>query len=84
MDEEQFFKERVQHGIDFIDAAKARGEIRADLDPLLIVSLVGGPIMYSMFFSSMFPGQLYIENLIEQLVDTIMEGIQAHSKQNPV
>jgi AcrR family transcriptional regulator len=77
---EKFFKERYQHAVDFVEAAKARGEIRPDLDPLLILFMVGGPIVYFMFFTSLFPGQGQICDMSDSLVDAILEGIQPRPK----
>jgi AcrR family transcriptional regulator len=81
---DQFFKERLQHAIDFIEAAKKRGDIRADLDATLIMLLVGGPILYNMFLSNMFLQEINTDDIIKKLIDIIMEGIQARSKQPEV
>jgi AcrR family transcriptional regulator len=73
---DQFFKERFDHAVNFIEAARARGEIREDFDPLLIIFLLGGPMIYAMFLSAMAPGHLQTDSLGESIVNAVMEGIQ--------
>ncbi len=72
---EKFFKERFEHAVDFVNAAKARGEIRAELDPLLVLLMVGGPMVYFMFLTWMAPGQAPLDRLSQEIVDVALEGI---------
>jgi len=77
---ERFFKERYEHAQEFVEAAKARGEIRKDLDPLLLFTLLGGPMVYLMFLSLIAPDRLEVGDMSEQIVDAILKGIQAQPK----
>jgi AcrR family transcriptional regulator len=53
--------------------AQARGEIRADLDPMLILGLLGGP-----FILSIFSGQELSDDLPERTLDAVWAGIAAN------
>lgn len=61
--------------INLVKHAQARGEIRADLDPVVIVDLVGGALFYRLLFSSTLQGASAPAGSVEQVVDAAMQGI---------
>lgn len=56
-----------------IERAVARGELRADIDIVLFVEVLAGPI----FFHALVTGDLLppLPNYAEQLIDTILQGL---------
>ncbi|MEO6889730.1 MAG: TetR/AcrR family transcriptional regulator [Ktedonobacteraceae bacterium] len=66
---------RMQRFINLVKHAQARGEIRADLDPVVIVDLVGGALFYRLLFSSTLQGASAPAGSVEQVVDAAMQGI---------
>jgi len=74
---DQLFKEGIQHILVIIKQAQLRKEIRPDLDPIFIFTLLGGPpLLYQMFLSAIIPDQIPIENWSEMVVDAMLKGIQ--------
>ncbi len=76
----QYFMERrvtprFQAIMQMIERAKARGEVRQDVDTALIMSLAAGPYFFQVLFGGMAPTPASSPNLPEQLVDAIMYGI---------
>jgi len=75
---EQVFAPDLQQMSQFIARAQARGELNPNLDPLFILSLVGGSLMYHVLFSSFLPTHQPLADLPERIVDAILHGIKAH------
>jgi AcrR family transcriptional regulator len=74
---ERLFAPRLQQFIELIRQAQERGEVRADLDPWLIIDLVAGPLFYHLMLGPLAPSQPqpFNEGIIERLIDTVFEGI---------
>ena len=73
--QERLVAPRFARLLQMIERAKARGEIRAELDTALILSLLGGPYFFLVLFNqfrSAFPAPT---DFPEQLVDAILHGI---------
>jgi AcrR family transcriptional regulator len=59
----------IQHG-------QARGEIRADLDPLLVMGLLAGPVLMWLF-----TGQAMSADIAERTLDAVWNGIAVRPEQ---
>ncbi|MBU4337509.1 MAG: TetR/AcrR family transcriptional regulator C-terminal ligand-binding domain-containing protein, partial [Actinobacteria bacterium] len=59
-----------------IDAAQARGEVRADLDGDLVLDLLYGPVYYRHLLGH---GELS-DDLAEQLVDAALRGVSGTAR----
>lgn len=57
-----------------IERARARGELRADVDMLLVMNLIGGPLFYYFVVSLFLPNQGPFP--VEQFVDLLWEGLK--------
>jgi AcrR family transcriptional regulator len=68
---------RFQAIFQMIERAKARGELRQDIDPSLIVSLMAGPYFFQVLFAGILPTPELTPVLAEQLVDAVLHGIGA-------
>jgi AcrR family transcriptional regulator len=66
---------RIQLFTQMIERAKARGELRQDTDPLIIVSLIFGSLTYPMLLAGTGSTSPPSTNLPEQIVDTVLHGI---------
>jgi len=62
----QNFSQRIEH-------AQACGELRQDLDPLMLIGLFAGPFFYRMLLSDQLTPRS--ANWPEQVVDAILNGI---------
>jgi hypothetical protein len=71
----QLLPARVQEFTEIIERAKARGELRADLDVDLVLSLVAGAIFYHWFLGGIVAPMPPPAQLAEQLVYAIFRGI---------
>lgn len=60
-----------------IDRARARGELRADVDTLLVMDLIGGPAFYHMIISFFLPNQPPFP--IEQFVELLWAGLKPYT-----
>ncbi|HEY7349863.1 MAG TPA: TetR/AcrR family transcriptional regulator [Ktedonobacterales bacterium] len=69
---------RFQAIYQMIERAKARGELRQDIDPALITSLMAGPFFFQALFTSILPTPTPSPDLAEKLVDAVLYGIAAH------
>lgn len=73
---------RMQQFTQMVERAKARGELPQDIDPLLIVDLIAGPLFFRSLFSS-FVAQPS-PDLLEHVIDAVLYGIlRQHPVQNP-
>jgi AcrR family transcriptional regulator len=52
--------------------AKARGELRAGVDPDLVLDLISGPMFYQLLFGDGPPRPAYIERVIDAVLDGIL------------
>jgi AcrR family transcriptional regulator len=68
---------RFQAIIQMIERAKARGELRQDIDTALIMGLAAGPFFFQSLFASIVPTPAPSPDLAEQLVDAVLHGIAA-------
>jgi AcrR family transcriptional regulator len=74
---------RIYHFVEMIEKAKARGEIRPELDTFVVLGAIMGPIISQWMFPEMaafaqpFPDIQPSANLVEQIVESILRGIAA-------
>ncbi|HEY7355851.1 MAG TPA: TetR/AcrR family transcriptional regulator [Ktedonobacterales bacterium] len=68
---------RFQAIIQMIERAKARGELRQDVDTALIMGIAAGPYFFQILFSAIAPTPAPSPEMVEQLVDAILHGIAA-------
>lgn len=54
-----------------IERAKARGELRADVDPVLLLELLGGPILMHFIINGEVPP---LDEFSERIVDAVWRG----------
>lgn len=66
---------RFQAIMQMIERAKARGELRQDVDTALIMSLAAGPYFFQILFGGMAPTPAPSPDLPGQMVDAILHGI---------
>ena len=64
---------RLQQLSHLINQAQARGELRQDLDPLVLFGLFGGPFFYRLLLSGKIAPR--DPNWPEQVVDAVLNGI---------
>ncbi len=64
---------RLQQFTSMIEQAKARGELRADIDPLTMVDLLAGPLFFRMLFTSLISP--LPQDWSEQIVDAVLNGV---------
>jgi len=57
-----------------IERARARGELRADVDTLLVMNMIGGPLFYHLVVSIFLPNQGAFP--VERFVDLLWEGLK--------
>ena len=69
---------RFQAIIQMIERAKARGELRQEIDPALVISLLGGAYFFQALFLGVLPTPALSPHLAEQVVDAVLRGIVAH------
>jgi AcrR family transcriptional regulator len=74
---------RIHHFVEMIEKAKARGEIRPELDAFVVLGAIMGPIITQWLFPELaafaqpLPDMQPPTNLVEQIVESIMRGIAA-------
>lgn len=73
---ERLVAPRFERLFQMIERAKARGEIRSDLDNKLIVSLLAGPYFFYVLFGDLAPGPPLSAETAEQLGDAVLRGIR--------
>ncbi len=64
---------RLQQLSHLINQAQARGELRQDLDPLVLFGLFGGPFFYRLLLSGKIAPR--DPDWLEQVVDAVLNGI---------
>ncbi len=68
---------RFQAIVQMIERAKARGELRRDIDTVLIMGLATGPYFFQTLFGALVPAPALSADLAEEMVEAIMHGIAA-------
>jgi hypothetical protein len=63
---------RLQHFFQMIERAQARGELRQDLDPLVLIGLFAGPFFYHMLLSGKLAPRS--PHWPEQAIDAALNG----------
>ncbi len=71
----QVFAPRITHVIHFFAQAQARGELRQDLEPFFIASLVLGPLLHNLLIGSLLPMPYSTQKLPEHILDAVLQGI---------
>jgi AcrR family transcriptional regulator len=68
---------RLQRFIHMVEQARAREEIRQDIDPALVLELIAGTLMIHWIFmySHLQSSSSAVDVWVEQMVDVIMNGI---------
>jgi AcrR family transcriptional regulator len=67
---------RVQQVLQMIEHAQERGELRKDLDPLVLFGLCGSPYLFRMLLTGKIVPRG--EHWAEQVVDAILHGVAVH------
>ncbi len=67
---------RVQQVLQMIEHAQERGELRKDLDPLVLFGLCGSPYLFRMLLTGKIVP--HGEHWAEQVVDAILHGVAVH------
>lgn len=68
---------RIDQSIGMIRRAQARGALRPDLDPMLVLTLIGGPLLYYVFLFDVITPMASMNFKPEEVVDAILLGISA-------
>ena len=66
---------RLQHFRQAIEQAQARGEIRKDLDPLLVLDLIMGPLVSRLLLTGPLDSAPHSGDFPEQMVDAVLQGL---------
>ena len=66
---------RFQQLFAMFEHAKARGEMRPDLDPFVALGILMGPIISFWLLSGILPSAQPPADLVEQIVDTVLQGL---------
>lgn len=72
---ERFFAVRIANVTGFFAQAQARGELRSDLDPFFIASLMLGPLLHNLLIGALLPQPASTHHLPERIVDAVLQGI---------
>lgn len=71
----QVFAPRITNVIRFFAQAQARGELRQDLEPFFIASLVLGPLLHNLLVGALLPMPYNSQRLPERILDAVLQGI---------
>jgi AcrR family transcriptional regulator len=66
---------RLQHFRQVIEQAQARGEIRKDLEPFLVLDLIMGPLISRLLLTGPLASAPHPGNFPEQMVDVVLQGL---------
>jgi AcrR family transcriptional regulator len=66
---------RLQHFREAIEHAQARGEIRKDLEPFLVLDLLMGPLVSRLLLTGPLANAPHPGDFPEQMVDVILQGL---------
>jgi AcrR family transcriptional regulator len=72
---ERQLKPRLQHFRQMIERAQACGEIRKDLDPLLVLDLFTGSLISHLLLTGPLTSLSYPSDFPEQMVDAVLQGL---------
>lgn len=72
---ERVFAPRIANVTGFFSQAQARGELRPDLDPFFIASLMLGPLLHNLLIGALVPHPTPLQPLPERIVDAVLNGI---------
>jgi AcrR family transcriptional regulator len=72
---DRLMRPRIQGFTEMIERAKARGEVRQDLDTHLVLSLAMGPVVYEWVLGSIVNDFTATPDQADQVVDMILHGI---------
>jgi AcrR family transcriptional regulator len=72
---ERRLRPRLQHFRQMIERAQACGEIRKDLDPLVVLDLLTGPLVFHLLFARLLASAPHPDDYPEQMVDAILQGL---------
>lgn len=79
----QLMASRIEQAMNLIKRAQARGELRSDLDPMLMLTFISGPMFYEIFFSDIFHMGAPLAFKPEEAIDAILNGIGALPSDQP-
>ncbi len=68
---------RFQAIVQMIERAKARGELRQDVDTMVIMGLAAGPYFFQVLFGEMVPAPALSVEQVEEMVDALLYGVAA-------
>jgi AcrR family transcriptional regulator len=71
-----YWVQRFQIGASLMERARARGELRADVDPLLALEMLVGP----MYVRMLMTGEPLDDALLVRCVDLVIDGIAARRR----
>ena len=71
-----YWAQRFRSGADLIERARARGELRANVDPVLAFETLIGP----MYVRMLMTGEPLDDALLVRCVNLVMDGIAAHPR----
>jgi AcrR family transcriptional regulator len=65
-----------------IERAQARGELRPNLDPMFMASLIGGPVLFHLLAAQIMPSPASPswDDLPERIVDAVLRGVGTSMK----
>jgi AcrR family transcriptional regulator len=66
---------RIQHFLQMIEHAQARGEIRKDLDSFIVLDLFIGPLFSRFLLTEPLASAPHPDDFPEQMVDVILQGL---------
>ena len=66
---------RLQHFQHAIEQAQARGEIRKDLEPFLVLDLFMGPLVSRLLLTGPLASAPHSGDFPEQMIDVVLQGI---------
>lgn len=72
----------LEAGLALVEQAKARGELRSDVDSFLILDLLAGPFLYRSFVSNLgapFP----TSDWPEQIINVLFDGLKPRQEGGP-
>jgi AcrR family transcriptional regulator len=72
---DRLIRPRIQGFIELVERAKARGEVRQDLETHLVLSIIMGPVVYEWVLGAIVNGFVATPDLADQMVDAILHGI---------
>ena len=66
---------RLQHFRQAIEQAQARGEIRKDLEPFLVLDLFMGPLVSRLLLTGPLASAPHSADFPEQMIDVVLQGL---------